>query len=95
MINSVGQEVDMLERHLHVLQMVVDNEPIGIVKMSNESGHAHHEIRYSLRILEEENLINPTQQGAVSTDQTPSFIENLDEQIDEMQARIAAMKPGE
>lgn len=95
MIDSVEEEVDILERHLYVLQMVVNNEPIGIVKMSNESSHAHHEIRYSLRILEEENLINPTQQGAVSTDQTPSFIENLDEQIDEMQARIVAMKPGE
>ncbi|WP_435158143.1 hypothetical protein [Haladaptatus sp. DFWS20] len=92
MIDSVEEEVDILERHLHILQMVVNNGPIGIVKMSNESDHAHHEVRYSLRVLEEENLINPTQQGAVSTDQTRSFIENLDEQIDEMRARIAAMK---
>ncbi|SIR86869.1 Predicted transcriptional regulator [Haladaptatus litoreus] len=95
MIDTVKAEVDMLERHLHVLEMVRENEPIGIVKMSNESDHARHEIRYSLRKLEEANLINPTKQGAVSTDQTPSFIENLDEQLDKMQARIAAMRPGE
>ncbi|WP_435158960.1 hypothetical protein [Haladaptatus sp. DFWS20] len=79
MIDKIAQEVDMLDRHLGVLQMVVDNEPIGIVKMSNELGYDHHEIRYSLRLLEEESLIDPTQQGATTTDETASFIETIDE----------------
>src|SRR5699024_8033016 len=59
MIDRLEKEVDMLERHLQVLRMVIENEPIGIVKMSNETGYAHHKIRYSLRVLEEENLIEP------------------------------------
>ena len=70
MIDGVAEEVDMLDRHLEVIQMVVDNEPIGIMKMSNELGYDHHEIRYSLRLLEEEDLIEPTQQGAITTDET-------------------------
>ena len=95
MIDGVTEEVDMLDRHLEVLHMVVNNEPIGIVKMSNESGYDHHEIRYSLRILEEENLIDPTQQGAITTDETGSFIESFDEQIDDIRTRLTAMKAGE
>ncbi len=95
MIDKIIQEVDMLDRHLDVFQMVVDNEPIGIVKMSNELGYDHHEIRYSLRLLEEESLIDPTQQGATTTDETEPFIGNLDEQIDETRARLIAMKSGE
>ncbi|SIR94714.1 Predicted transcriptional regulator [Haladaptatus litoreus] len=95
MIDTMKTEVDMLERHLHVLEMVRENGPIGIVKMSNESDHVRHEIRYSLRKLEEANLITPTQQGALSTEQSSSFIENLDEQLNEMRAKIAAMRPGE
>lgn len=70
MIDSVKKEADMLERHLEVLQMVIEYEPIGIVKTSNELGYAHHEVRYSLQKLEEANLINPSQQGAVTTAQT-------------------------
>jgi predicted transcriptional regulator len=95
MIDGVTDEVDMLDRHLEVLQMVVNNKPIGIVKMSNELGYDHHEIRYSLRILEEANLIEPTQQGAITTDETEPFIENFDGQIDDIRTRLIAMKAGE
>lgn len=95
MIDNVAEEVDMLDRHLNVIQMVVDNEPIGIMKMSNELGYDHHEIRYSLRLLEEEDLIEPTQQGAITTDETETFIESLDEKIDETRARLIAMKSDE
>ncbi|WP_227380606.1 hypothetical protein [Haladaptatus halobius] len=94
MIDRVEKEVDMLERHLEVFLMVVDREPIGIVKMSNETGFAHHEVRYSLRKLEEEYLIDPSKQGAVTTAQTISFIENLDEQIDDINKKVTAMKAG-
>lgn len=94
MIDGVEEEVDMLDRHLDVLQMVVNNEPIGIVKMSNELGYDHHEIRYSLRILEEENLIEPTRQGAITTDETGSFIENFDGQIEDIGTRLTALKAG-
>jgi predicted transcriptional regulator len=92
MIDGVEDQVDMIGRHLNVLQIVVENEPIGIASMSDELNHAHHEIRYSLRALQEENLINPTQQGAVTTDRTIPFTEELDEQIDEIKTKLYARK---
>ena len=95
MIDGVAEEVDMLDRHLKVLRMVVSNKPIGIVKMSSELGYDHHKIRYSLRILEEEDLIEPTQQGAITTDETEVFIENWNEQIDDVRTRLIAMKISE
>ena len=57
MIDRLEQEVDMLDRHLEVPGKVLKNEPIGIVRMSNETGHPHHKIRYSLRVLEEESSL--------------------------------------
>ncbi|WP_227380204.1 hypothetical protein [Haladaptatus halobius] len=92
MIDSIENEVEMIGRHLDILEMVVTNEPIGIVKMSDESGYARHEVRYSLRLLEEENLIDPTNQGAVTTDRTGPFIEDLDEQLDAIRARLDALR---
>jgi len=92
MIDRLEKEIDMLERHLTVLRMVNENEPIGIVKMSNETGYPHHKIRYSLRVLEEEDLIEPSSQGAISTERTEDFLEELGEKLDEMESRLNAMK---
>ncbi|NHN60137.1 MULTISPECIES: hypothetical protein [Halorussus] len=92
MINRLEEEVDMLERHLQVLQMVIENEPIGIVKTSNETGYPHHKVRYSLRVLEEESLIDPTSQGAITTEQTEEFVGELDDKIDEIGRTLDEMK---
>ncbi len=92
MIDRLEKEVDMLERHLQVLRMVIENEPIGIVKMSNETGYPHHKVRYSLRVLEEESLIEPSSQGAVTTEHTQSFIDDLDGKVDEIVAKLQSMK---
>ena len=82
----------MLQRHLQVLKMVIDNEPIGIVKMSNETGYPHHKVRYSLRVLEEENLIEPSSQGAITTERTEEFVDELDEKLDDIVQKLQSMK---
>jgi len=82
----------MLERHLQVLKMVIENEPIGIVKMSNETGYPHHKVRYSLRVLEEENLIEPSSQGAITTERTQEFVDELDEKLNEIVSKLETMK---
>ena len=92
MIDRLEKEVDMLERHLQVLKMVIRNEPIGIVKMSNETGYPHHKVRYSLRVLEEENLIEPSSQGAITTEDTAQFVADLDGKVDEIIDKLETMK---
>lgn len=92
MIDSLEAELDMLQRHLHILQMVNKNEPIGIVKTSNETGYPHHKVRYSFRILEEGNLIEPSKQGAITTSQTNEFIETHSQDIDTLGEKLDAMK---
>ena len=82
----------MLERHLQVLKMVIENEPIGIVKMSNETGYPHHKVRYSLRVLEEEDLIEPSSQGAITTETTAEFVDDLDGKVDEIIEKLEGMK---
>jgi len=92
MIDRLEKEVDMLERHLQVLRMVIENEPIGIVKMSNETGYPHHKVRYSLRVLEEENLIEPSSQGAITTESTQEFVDDLDDKVDVIVDQLQNMK---
>ena len=92
MMDRFEKEVDMLERHLQVLRMVIENEPIGIVKMSNQLGYPHHKVRYSLRTLEEENIIKPSNQGATTTEQTHKFIDELNHELDTTTNKLEAMR---
>lgn len=92
MIDRLEKEVDMLQRHLHVLEMVVEDEPVGIVKMSNQSGYEHHKVRYSLRVLEDESLIEPTNDGAITTNQTSEFVDDLDGKVDDVSDTLGEMK---
>ncbi|WP_435078646.1 hypothetical protein [Halococcus sp. AFM35] len=94
MIDRLEREVDMLSRHFQVLELVLENEPIGIVKMSNETGYEHHEVRYSLRVLEEEQLIEPTNNGAIATDQASEFVADLDEKLDTVSDKLEDMQIG-
>jgi len=45
-------------------------------------------VRYSLRILEQEGLIEPSPQGAVTTDAVQSAIPHLKEKLSDMNAMI-------
>jgi predicted transcriptional regulator len=60
--------------------------------MSNETGYPHHKVRYSLRVLEEENLIEPSSQGAITTEETEGFVNDLDGKIDDIIEKLEAMK---
>lgn len=63
----VQHELELLKRHVIVLEKVIESGPIGIMKLSLETGIPDHLVRYSLRILEQQGLIEPSTQGAVAT----------------------------
>ena len=64
----IETEVDILKRHVHVLKTLQKNQPMGIIKLSELTGYPQQMVRYSLRILEQDGLIEPSPQGAVTTE---------------------------
>ncbi len=79
---KVSSELEMLARHLTILKCVVENEPIGILKLAEETRIPSHKVRYSLRVLEQEGLIAASSPGAVTTERTRPFLEELDSMIE-------------
>jgi predicted transcriptional regulator len=63
----VQHELELLKRHVIVLKKVMESGPIGIMKLSLETGIPDHLVRYSLRVLEQQGLIGPSTQGAIAT----------------------------
>ncbi|MFC7010080.1 hypothetical protein [Halalkalicoccus salilacus] len=95
MIDQLEEEVAMMERHVEILRRVIEHEPIGIVKLSNQAGYEHHKVRYSLRVLEEEGLVEPSQQGAMTTERTDEFVSEFDDRLATLADRLDAMKISE
>jgi len=89
---KVSGELEMLERHLLILKQVVENEPIGILKLAEETNIPSHKVRYSLRVLEQEGLIKASAPGAVTTDQTALFLEKLEGMIEDLSRRSEELK---
>lgn len=89
---KVSGELEMLRRHLIILKQVVENEPIGILKLAEETKIPSHKVRYSLRILEHEGLIAASAPGAITTDRTKPFLEELDSMIEQIVADAADLK---
>lgn len=82
----------MLRRHLIILKQVVENEPIGILKLAEETKIPSHKVRYSLRILEHEGLIAASSPGAITTERTKPFLDDLDSLIEKIVADAIELK---
>jgi predicted transcriptional regulator len=92
MIERIKKEIEMFERHMEVLNLVLEEGPVGIVNLSSNTGYPRHKIRYSLRVLEEEELIEPTNSGAQATDKGREFGEEVNSKIDEISQSLEDMK---
>ncbi len=67
LLHPIDTEIEILERHVLVLDTIIKEKPIGIIRISKRTGLADHLVRYSLRMLEQQNLIEPSPEGAVPT----------------------------
>ncbi len=85
-------ELELLQRHVEILKAVKDHEPIGIIRLAEITGHPQHKVRYSLRILEQEGLIEPSAHGAVTTARISEFIPHLRNILNMMTETVAELR---
>lgn len=71
-------ELDLLSRHIRMLQFVQKHGPIGIIRLSQLLQTPKHKVRYSLRILEKEGYIRPSTAGAQATEKVAQFFESVE-----------------
>jgi predicted transcriptional regulator len=82
--NVIETEMDILKRHIHILKTVKKHQPMGIIKLSELTNYPQHMVRYSLRILEQDGLIEPSSQGAITTDKVSKTMINLKKILSEI-----------
>lgn len=95
MIERLERQLGKEERDLHILQAVIENGPIGIVKLSKETDIPQHKVRYSLRMLENDELVEATPQGAVPADDVAERVADINAGIDDLIDRLRALEQDE
>ncbi len=80
-------EMELVARHIKVLKAVIEHQPVGIIKLSHMLNMPEHKIRYSLRLLEQEGLIEASPGGAKITDKTKEAIEEIRNFLDKMEVK--------
>ena len=90
--SKIEGEIELLCRHVQMLRAIMEHEPIGIIRLSEQLGIPQHKVRYSLRILEQEGLIQPSPDGAIITDNVQPFLDRLGDVLDTLNRTIIELR---
>jgi predicted transcriptional regulator len=90
MLTNLKKEIDLLRRHEKILQLVLENEPVGIIKLAELSGMPQHKVRYSLRILEQKRIIRPSPRGAMTTQKAKTYLKTYPKEIEALSEELLA-----
>ncbi|MDQ1253717.1 MAG: hypothetical protein QG646_2906 [Euryarchaeota archaeon] len=92
LLENIGNELDLTERHLLVLKKVIEEAPIGILKLAEVTGMQNHKVRYSLRVLEQAHLIKPSAQGAVPGEAVAKFLQEFEMELEKIKEKVSRIK---
>ena len=91
-LDRLADQVEKERRDLRILEAVIEHGPIGIVTLSEETDVPEHKVRYSLRMLENDELVQPTPQGAIPAEDIDERVATLNEGLDHLLERTEALK---
>mgnify|MGYP000147260923 CR=1 FL=1 len=91
-IDRLGNQVEKESRDLAILEAVIENGPIGIVRLAEETGIPKHKVRYSLRMLEDDELVEPTPQGAIPVDNIDERVATINDGIDRLVEQLDGLR---
>jgi predicted transcriptional regulator len=90
--DSAFEEIELIGRHIEMLKVTKEMQPIGIIRLSEALGIPKHKVRYSLRLLEKDGLIIATSEGAMVSDKYEDFIAGVPGQLEALIGQINKIK---
>jgi len=88
-LQNLEREIGLVERHIRVLEVLQRKGPMGIRRISTETGIPTHQVRYSLRILERSGVLSPTSRGALLSDRVDAYVEELAANLEGLSERLS------
>lgn len=90
--DKIDDDIELLIRHIEMLKVIRVNQPVGIIKLSELLEIPRHKIRYSLKLLEKDNVIAPSPEGAVTTDLYDEYMWEMSAYLEKLIKIITRVK---
>ncbi len=91
-VDSLKDDLELLERHVSILRTVKNNQPIGLIRLSEMSGVPKHKVRYSLKIMEQQGIIQATSEGAVVAENYEEFMASMANSVDSLADKVLSLR---
>ena len=91
-VESVNDDLELLERHISILRTVRDNQPVGLIRLSEMTGIPKHRVRYSLKIMEQQGIIIATPEGAMVSDDYDAFMASMAESVRRLAEKVCLLR---
>ena len=91
-VESVNDGLELLERHISILRTVRDNQPVGLIRLSEMTGIPKHRVRYSLKIMEQQGIIIATPEGAMVSDDYDAFMASMAESVRRLAEKVCILR---
>ena len=89
---KVYEELELLSRHIRVLEVVMNNQPIGITRIAKMLRIEEYEVRHSLSVLEDNGLILPTPSGAIVQEDVKGKLLSMAEDLHQMEDTMKLLR---
>ncbi len=63
-LSELLDDIQRLQRHVSIILALKEEQPAGIIRLSQITELPEHKVRYSLRMLERGGIIKPSRAGA-------------------------------
>ena len=84
-VDSLYETLELLERHISMLRTVKENQPVGLIRLSEMTGIPKHKVRYSLKIM-------ATPDGATVSDGYEEFMKEMAESVEDLAEKVIALR---
>lgn len=92
MIARLARQLEKEKRDLLVLEVVIEQHPIGSEQIAVETDIDEHKTRYSLQMLEDDGMVDPTPEGAVPATEIGRHVEQINEGLDGLIGRVDGLR---
>ena len=91
-VESLSENLELLERHISILRTVRDNQPVGLIRLSEMTGIPKHRVRYSLKIMEQQGIIVATPEGATVSEDYDKFMDEMAESVESLAMKVVSLR---
>ena len=78
---GLRKETGLLKRHVRIMRLLL-HEPMGILRLSHATNLPMHQVRYSLRIMQLNDMLAPSTKGAVLSKKGRKVLGSLGNDVD-------------